>query len=102
MAQDLWPTRRKANTEEIDDLLERIELLAREGEIRELRTLASDLRELADSIGELITKLGSQKLYRTKGGIEEALAHMRGKVERTKVPTGREAVRGMAGWIAEH
>lgn len=107
MTQSLWrPSGRKAAKDNpLDDLMEQIELLVREGQVSQLKGIQADLKELIMAIDNLIGKMASQKAYGydlKASGISKALEEMRSRVERKRPSTGREAVRGMAAWIAEH
>jgi len=104
MAQDLWrPSGQKAKENPLDDLMAQIELLVREGQMADLRGLVRDLQELTQAVRELITQMAAKKAYGygMKGGIEEALASMRGKVEAKRPPQGREVLRSIARRILE-
>jgi len=101
---ELWPSRKAKKENPLDDLMAQIELLVREGQMAELQTLVRDLGELTQAVRELISQMAAKKAYGygvKASGIEEALAHMRGKVEAKKPPQGREVLASIARRILE-
>jgi hypothetical protein len=91
MTEPLWRGMKQAKDGAIDDLMTRIEDLVTQGQVTDLESLITDLEELILAVKTLLSKIqGSKTLMGQKGGIEDAMATMRARVEAARKRGGEK------------